>query len=193
MRSDFRQTLLTEDAYKCLRFAKDIRKKECGGKVSYSDVIVELMGKQNNYQMINANIRDYLEDIVSNLVVDKGIKGIVLFGSYARGNFTKYSDIDLFIAVDGDETKYTDKINLVIRGKHNSFKDEAWSYYPYISPLIVSTKNLDVMRPVFFDVMDYGIILFQRESVIRAFFECLRRYKHRRLNIEGVEVLTWKA
>ena len=193
MESGFKQTLLTRDAYNSLRIAKDIKKKETGGKVSYSDIIVEIIGKQINYQRIKEDIRDYLEDIVSNLVTDKGILGIVLFGSYANGSFNKYSDLDLFIVVDGDEADYAEKINLVIRGKSNLLQDGKSSYYPYIGPLIVNTENLNIMRPIFFDVMDYGIVLFQRRSVIRKFLESLRKYEHRRSNIDGTEVLTWKA
>ena len=192
MESGFKQTLLTRDAYNSLRIAKDIKKKETGGKVSYSDIIVEIIGKQINYQRIKEDIREYLEDIVSNLVTDKGILGIVLFGSYANGSFNKYSDLDLFIAVDGDEADYAEKINLVIRGKSNLLQGGKSSYYPYISPLIVNTENLNIMRPIFFDVMDYGIVLFQRRSVIRKFFEDLRKYEHKRSNIEGTEILTWK-
>ena len=122
MESGFKRTLLTRDAYNCLRIAKDIGKRETGGKVNYSDIIVGIIGKQINYQRIKEDIRDYLEDIVSNLVTDKGILGIVLFGSYANGSFNKYSDLDLFIAVDGDEADYAEKINLVIRGKSSYYK-----------------------------------------------------------------------
>ena len=160
--------------------------------MNYSDIIVGIIGKQINYQRIKEDIREYLEDIVSNLDTDKGILGIVLFGSYANGSFNKYSDLDLFIAVDGDEADYAEKINLVIRGKSNLLQGGKSSYYPYISPLIVNTENLNIMRPIFFDVMDYGIVLFQRRSVIRKFFEDLRKYEHKRSNIEGTEILTWK-
>ncbi|MFB3766013.1 MAG: nucleotidyltransferase domain-containing protein [Methanotrichaceae archaeon] len=45
------------------------------------------------------------------------IEDLILFGSYSRGNYTQYSDIDLLILVKGnlmkDETQFID--NLIVR------------------------------------------------------------------------------
>jgi len=52
-------------------------------------------------ETITQELIDYItKKIVDNIQPDK----VILFGSYARGDYTNNSDIDLFIIKDGDES-----------------------------------------------------------------------------------------
>ena len=45
---------------------------------------------------------DLIEYVVKKIVKEIDPEKIILFGSYARGDYTKESDLDLFIIKDGD-------------------------------------------------------------------------------------------
>ena len=48
-------------------------------------------------------IKPILEDVKKSLekIYGKQLKGIILFGSYARGDFTEGSDIDIIVLLEG--------------------------------------------------------------------------------------------
>ena len=63
--------------------------------------------------------------------------------------------------------------------------------YAYVSPLIVDTNNLSEIMPIYFDVMDFGLVLFQRDNTINNFYKWLTGKRHRRKFLFGKEALTW--
>jgi predicted nucleotidyltransferase len=56
-------------------------------------------------------IKPILEDVKKTLkkIYGKQLKGIILFGSYARGDSTEGSDIDIIVLLDGIEDPVTEK------------------------------------------------------------------------------------
>lgn len=107
-------------------------------------------------EKIDKSIREFL-DIVNNILGERA-KKVILFGSYARGDFNESSDIDIMILTDlsdDDIVKYRDRIldlTYDIELKNNVI----------LSPLI---KNIDKFNywiealPFYMNVKKEGVIL----------------------------------
>lgn len=113
-------------------------------------------------EKIDKSIREFL-DIV-NKILGKRAKKVILFGSYARGDFNESSDIDIMILTDlsDDEiVKYRDKIldlTYDIELKNNVI----------LSPLI---KNIDKFNywiealPFYINIKKEGVILSESKDI----------------------------
>lgn len=67
-------------------------------------------------EKVTSELIDYVvEKIVSAIQPEK----IILFGSYARGDFSRDSDLDLFIIKDGEESSrmMRRKVDALLRGR----------------------------------------------------------------------------
>ncbi|OHB50923.1 MAG: hypothetical protein A2106_02360 [Planctomycetes bacterium GWF2_40_8] len=67
--------------------------------------------------MDNSEITEKLENYIETLKQYFKVKLIVLFGSYAKGNSKKYSDIDIAVFVEKDENEfdYLEKSALLLK------------------------------------------------------------------------------
>ncbi len=190
--SKFHQTLLDDEALAYIKAGKVLLSKESGKRVSYSEVIKRYVGKEVRIQRLQPEIRHYIEGYCFGLSIDERVMGIVLFGSYARGTETEWSDIDLFIVFKGTFLEglklFSNMDKNLQRDRDRIVKDER---YPYMSPFFVDTEGLYDLNPIYFDIMDYGIVLFQRENTISDFYKWLNIKNHRRDFRMGQEVLSW--
>ena len=111
---------------------------------------------------IPANISNIIDEFVKNVneVLGNRIKKIILYGSYARGDYNKNSDIDIMILTDlTDEEiiKYRDKISDIAYDI-----EEANDFNIWLSPLV---KNIDRFNywlealPFYMNVQKEGVIL----------------------------------
>jgi predicted nucleotidyltransferase len=82
---------------------------------------------------------------------------VILFGSFARGQQNKNSDIDLLILVDNDKITYADEKRI----KYPLYDLEFESGL-IISPLILNRKDWESrhsVTPLYFNVKKEGILL----------------------------------
>lgn len=100
-----------------------------------------------------------VENIVSCLVREFEPERIILFGSYARGDYTKDSTIDLLIIADTDE-RFLDRIKkalLSCRGQT-----------PSIDPLVYTpdefTSLIEQGEGFIDSAIDEGIIIYEKEN-----------------------------
>lgn len=111
---------------------------------------------------IPANISNIIDEFVKNVneLLGNRIKKIILYGSYARGDYNKNSDIDIMILTDlTDEEiiKYRDKISDIAYDI-----EEANDFNIWLSPLV---KNIDRFNywlealPFYMNVQKEGVIL----------------------------------
>ena len=79
------------------------------------------------------NIKKTLNDFirqVKELLGDR-VKKIILYGSYARGDFNKNSDIDIMILTDLNEKEiedYRDKISDIVGGIEHGHRFIYWNH-----------------------------------------------------------------
>ena len=109
-------------------------------------------------KMVEDAIKEFVNK-VNNLLGDR-VKRIVLYGSYARGDFNKSSDIDIMILTDltdAEIIEYRENISDIAY-------DIEWenNFDIYFSPLL---KNLDKFNywlealPFYMNVQKEGVIL----------------------------------
>lgn len=189
----FKQTLLTEEAYYQLKEAKEILKKLTGRNVSFTEVIHKFVGKQLVILGLDQDIKNYISAFVDIITLNKHTLGIILFGSVAKGTFTKFSDIDIAVITDSDFLDYLNYLNKSIKEIEN-YQDilikKGLSLY--INPLIITKRDLGKLNPIYFDIVDDGVVLYQRADTVSNFFESLEKFKHKRINTASGQIVTWK-
>lgn len=80
----------------------------------------------------NTKLAERLDEIVNKLIDAFDVSKIVLFGSYARGDFDpEYSEIDVII-VANTEKKFLDRIRMV---------RDACEGFPFINPLVYTKEE----------------------------------------------------
>jgi predicted nucleotidyltransferase len=103
---------------------------------------------------------ELLEGIVKRIVDGYNPDKIILFGSYACGTPTEYSDIDLFIVKD-DDRRRVDRFCEVMRILRNV------KGVP-IEPLIFTNKELErrleLEDDFILEVVNKGKVLYEREQ-----------------------------
>ncbi len=190
----WKQTMLRAEAYDLLKATKEALNKTENKRLSMSDVIIELIGKKLLFSITNPFVRDYIQAYVSELKKDEKVFGIVLFGSVANGTWNKYSDIDLFVIIDGDPLGViheTNEIDKKLKVMQEKLFDLGLGLY--VSPLVVDMRNLKEFRPIYLEIIDKGIILYEKNSAVYNFISDLRsRISYKRSNTEKGEVLKWK-
>lgn len=110
---------------------------------------------------MNKEIKQILSEIVKKLKNDyKPIK-IILFGSYAYGNPTRNSDIDLLILKDTDK-KRADRFVWVKRIIYNPALEIS------VSPLVYTPDELNERLRIGDDfvkeIIQKGVVLYERQS-----------------------------
>ena len=186
--------MLRAEAYDVLKTAKEALNGSGNKHLSMSDVIIQLIGKKLLFSISNPRVKDYIECYVEELSRDRRVRGILLFGSVANGTWNKYSDIDLFVIVKGnplDILHETNDIDKKLKTQQEKLLDLGFGLY--VSPLIVSIDRLNDFRPIYLEIIDKGIILYEKNSAVSDFIKNLRtRIAYKRINTPNGEVLKWK-
>jgi predicted nucleotidyltransferase len=183
---------LTEEAYYQLKEAKEILGKLTGRNVSFTEVVRQFVGKRLVMMGLDADVKDYILAFVDKITLNRHILGIILFGSVAKRAFTRFSDIDIAVITDSDFLDCLDYLNKEIKGIED-YQDRLIKkgLSLYINPLIITKKDIQKLNPIYFDIVDDGIVLYQRENTVANFFESLEKIKHKRINTASGQILTW--
>ncbi len=189
----FKQTLLTEEAYLQLKEAKALIEATTKRRSSFTEVIKQTVGKQLIIAKLDPDIRSYIMEFINRISENKHTLGVILFGSVARGNFTKFSDIDLAVITDSKFIKYTEFLNKKI-SEVDSYQDILIKrgLSIYINPLIIGRIDLQKLNPIYFEIADYGVVLYQRGDAVLSFLDRIAGIKHKRINTKTGEMLLWE-
>lgn len=107
------------------------------------------------------NTKEYIQPIIDEVksmlegIFGKRLKGIILYGSYARGEATEGSNIDLLILLENAENFWEER---------EKFADLVWKidlkYNTVISILPVDEKDYQSRRkPIFLNAKREGVLL----------------------------------
>lgn len=106
---------------------------------------------------------------------------IVLYGSVARGAAAQTSDIDLLIVQREPSSSYFERLAPVLDAERALRESEAFlllarqGLSPSVSPLLLSEEEGRENRYIFLDMLDEGIVLFEREGYFTSRMGALRR------------------
>lgn len=189
----FKQTLLTEEAYSELSEFKQIIEQITGRRSSFTEVIKQTAGKQLTLLKMDQDIKNYIMRFVDLIDENPHTLGVILYGSITKNSFSKFSDIDLAIITNSKFIEYQEYLNLK-RREVNSYQDILIKrgLSLFISPLILTPADLDVLNPLYFEIADYGIVLFQRGNTVPEFLDKIAKIKHKRKNTKSGEMLLWE-
>ena len=115
-------------------------------------------------KIVENAIQEFVNKV--NELLGNRVKRIILYGSYARGDFNEKSDIDIMILTDltdNEIVEYRDNIS-------NIAYDIEWNnnFDIYLSPLL---KNLDKFNywlealPFYMNVQKEGVILSESKNI----------------------------
>lgn len=95
------------------------------------------------------------------------IVSIVLFGSVARGNAKKESDIDLCLIIKNLPKSRFQRNRLLssplanLREMHSYKELRMKGYFPDISPIFYTPEEIQDTKPIFLDMVEDGEILLE--------------------------------
>ncbi len=194
MASEYRQMLVDKKTHADIVTAKRILSSLSGRRISSKGAIDELLGRRMRFLTLKKEVRDYINAFVSEAVLDRKVLGVMLFGSVARNNFRNDSDIDLLVIVEGKVMDRFDGINDIINRVESVRKPiVASGLYLRIRPLILSNSELQSFRPIYLNIMEDGIVLFERNDTLFNFLNDIRRdVDYERSVVGNSVVVKWK-
>ena len=118
-----------------------------------------------------------LESTSSSLISGYGprLKGVVLFGSAARGEAEPGSDVDLIVVADGMPPRYGDRVTEVMGIGSKGLRPEEVPGKGMVDFVLRDPTEFCVPSPFYLDVVHEGIVLYDKDGSTKAAMERLRR------------------
>lgn len=145
------------------------------------------MKEENLAEKIEKLIDRTLEELKEYFGED--LISVVLFGSFARGEAKKESDIDLLIVCRDLPKERMKRQDIFIEIEKNIEKEmkrlHEKGVFPYISPIMKTKEEAKKFSPLYLDMVEDAKILFDRQNF---FGEILRnlRYKMKELKSKRI-------
>lgn len=146
------------------------------------------------HQAFRPYIRRFCEKLLERYGTD--LIGLLLFGSVARGDWDKDSDIDLLIVLKRFEKSKRATLREIIdlrrelRGSQEYRDCVSMGYYPTVETYPLEMEEARRFRRMYLDALTEGTVIFERESflteLIGRFEERLRDIGARRIEIPSV-------
>jgi len=115
---------------------------------------------------------------------------VAVFGSVARGTFRPDSDIDVLIVAEGLPRGRRSRVEEFINGVEDPLEEELARerirVAPELSPVIKTPEEVRKGSPLFLDMTEEVIILYDREDFLKKYLEGFRE-KLRRLGARRVK------
>ncbi len=113
-------------------------------------------------QIIPNNIQKVISEFSNKVtkILGKHLKQIILYGSYARGDFNSGSDIDIMILVDLKDKELEDKYEKIIEIAYDI--EENNDFMIHLSPLLKNIDNFNYWIdtiPFYMNVKKEGVSL----------------------------------
>ncbi len=190
----YRSIILEESVYENLKELKEIYELHEKRTISFGRFIEEHIDRKLLLLALNDDLVSYINAAARVIGEDERVLAVVLFGSVARGKAGKYSDIDLLIIADvSSRLDFMDDVRTRLKSvEYVREKLVRKDLNMYISPFVLNRDDLKEFSPIYLDILDYGIQLYQRDSTLDDFFHSLRGIRHERVNVNGSEMLSWR-
>ena len=141
--------------------------------------------KTFNKQNINRILFNLAEKYTDALQESLGgrLFAVILFGSVARREATQYSDIDLLIVVDRLEkgrlhrAAMLEKPDRAVQGDLMALWEKG--IYTDVVPVLKSAGEAERIVPLYLDLVEDGIILFEKDKFFTRILNRLQQSLHR--------------
>ena len=104
---------------------------------------------------------------------------IILYGSTARGDVSEYSDIDLLIVLESlpesrlERLKIFDEVEKRCERELRSLENE-YGLKIFFSPILKTVDEAWKITPLYLDMVEDGIILFDRDDFMKKIMDKVR-------------------
>lgn len=113
----------------------------------------------------HAPVRAFLDDAREVLAESDDVEtlvGVVVFGSVARGEADRQSDIDIFVVVDGDRTAARRHVADVVADlRDRQFDGDRYEFEPYVESVRSARRASEKLTEIFTD----GITVYEDEGL----------------------------
>jgi predicted nucleotidyltransferase len=123
------------------------------------------------------------------------LRGVLLFGSVARGDWDESSDLDLLVVLDSLDggrrgvLREVLKLESELRGTREHVEAVAKGFFPSIEVYPLAADDAKHFRRLYLDALTEGIVLFERDNflhrLIEAFKKRLMELGSRRIELPG--------
>jgi len=145
-------------------------------------------GKRNLMKVIESPYKKLLNELELKLkeVFGDNLVSLVLYGSVARGDFRKDSDIDLLIIFENLPKEKLLRQKLFIGVEKDISFDELYKkdYQTIFSPILKTSEEAKFLSPLYLDMVDDAIVLYDKNSF---FQNVLARLKSRLKELGAVK------
>ncbi len=189
-----KQMLINEEAKTVLKTAKELLAADYKLKVTFSDVIIDIIGRYTRFARLPKDLKDYINAFTYQISMYGDVVGVLLFGSVAKGTYNRNSDVDLLVIVEKDKLKYYDITNTIkmhIESLRQPFLERG--YHFRISVSILEKEDINRFKPIYIEFSSDGIILYERNHFLTEFIEKIKQIDYKRTFTQMGEVLTWKT
>lgn len=187
----YKTIMLDLESYAKLSNAKDELSKRTGRSISFNEFILELVSKRLEFLEADDSLRQFLAKLSSRLGSIGCVEGVLLFGSVAKGSYRGDSDIDILVLTK-DGSGYREIMG-ALKGMRSDVEALSEKGLPHlVCPVVLGIDDTKQFKPIYLDMSDHGIILYERGAVLTNFLRSISGIRHRRTLVDGVEVLTWQ-
>lgn len=119
-------------------------------------------------EAVTARLKDALDALARQLRETDDIVGVILFGSYARGEFGRKSDVDLLVLVDADNVATIKRAReAIVRA---TIETESAFHLPMnLAPLIADANQPRELGPeLLHAIWSDGVVLFAEAAALAA-------------------------
>ncbi len=190
---EYKQTLLREESYNRLVSAKRLLSLLYGRRVTLSDVIDMVVGRGIGLLYLPKEMQDYVFGFARIASENKSVLGVLLFGSVAKGTYTKYSDIDVLVLVRGRAKEHLQSVHGMVQSA-NPLADRLadTGIYSYITPIVLGSDETKKFSPLYASFVDEGITLLDRDGALGRFLSDAAKAGYTREELAGAMVIRWK-
>ncbi|MBC7091480.1 MAG: nucleotidyltransferase domain-containing protein [Nitrososphaeria archaeon] len=132
-------------------------------------------GLENIEEPYRSLIKDLLNTLF--LIFKDDLVSLIVYGSVARGQMRKDSDVDLLIIVENLPTSRFERIAMFNRAEELVEKSLnellKKGYYVTFSPIIKTTEEAKKISPLYLDMVDECIIVYDKNSFFKKILERL--------------------
>lgn len=167
----------------------DLGKRVAGILQSYMEIVGGRKPRFTNLDRIPHKVLAPVVGRYCELLYDsygERLEGIMIFGSVARGEWNENSDLDILLVVRGWEgMKVWERVSELgaVKGKLAAtpeFREASREgFWPVIQHLPLSVEELKRFRTIYLDVVFDGLLLFDRDGLMKSFIDSNREWAER--------------
>ncbi|MBS7611745.1 nucleotidyltransferase domain-containing protein [Candidatus Bathyarchaeota archaeon] len=133
-----------------------------------------------NLEKIKEPYRSLLKSLVELLYARLSDKlvSVVVYGSVARGSTRKDSDVDILIIAESlpKSRMKRQQLFIEVEDKLEPIIDDIWNrgFYVDFSPIILSVEEASKIRPIYLDMVEDSVILYDKDGFFSNIIARLR-------------------